>query len=144
MEYMIIDLFLNELKRKSANYSSKRLIYINIWNLACKPCIDEFQLLERISCQWGKKTTNVFISNHSDNAVNLFLKKNKTEYDNFVFINEMNDLIVKIFNLIEVPRIMYPMHIVMNPEGKILAYLAGAFTNEKDANRLTEFIVSLK
>lgn len=140
----MVDVFLKELERKSFKKPLKKFLYINIWNIGCKPCVDEMQLLESTSYNWINRISNVFVSIHSDKAVDKFIKQNNINCPNFLFINQMQPFILDIYKKIGLTDIVYPVHVVMRNNGDVLAFLIGGFANEKDTYRLVDFIKGLK
>ncbi len=136
--------FVISLKAKNAHLLEKRYYYINIWSMACKPCLDEIPLIDSLLSSFTNQITYVMVSSHSNEAVSNFLKNKNIEMKNFVFLNEMIDFISGIYNEIEVKKQSFPLHVVLDKKGNCLAYLFGAIHDENSAAPLINFIKTLK
>ena len=96
-----------------------KLVVMNLWFIACKPCIIEMPELNRLVEQYSKDTNIVFLAPALDKtaAIQEFLKEKEFRYtilpDARPFI--MQDLGVN----------GYPTHLIADASGKIIYHTTG-------------------
>jgi thiol-disulfide isomerase/thioredoxin len=122
---------------------NRKYLYITIWNIACKPCEEEIPYLESFAGKFKTKMAFIMVSHHTNKAVWNFIHEKSIIHENFLFINEMNDFISGVFNQLKIRQLFYPLHIILDREGNILAYAPGAFFNDKAACPIIKFILNL-
>ncbi|MGZ3883226.1 MAG: TlpA family protein disulfide reductase [Bacteroidia bacterium] len=138
------ELLKDKIEEQNISSCSANYFYINIWSLACKPCVDEMQFIKKMVDDFNKKIFNVLVTIHSNEAVYSFMRNKEITMENFFLINEMMNFVSGIFNEIEEKKFKVPLHIVLNRKGEVLAYLFGAFHDETSAAPLVNFINSLE
>ena len=136
--------FFQEIEKKDIYFSKKKYLYVNIWNILCEPCLEEMPLINKLVRKFDKELVCVMVSQHSDKAVNNFIKEKKIEMGNFIFINNMMAFISEIHNEIEAKERAFPLHVVLDKNGNCLAYLFGSFNDEVSTAPLIDFINGLK
>lgn len=134
--------FKQKLDNKTA-LQNNNYYYINVWNIACKPCSDEMPFIDALTGKFKKDLACIMVSSHSDEAVNNFIRNKGIKMENFIFVNEMLDFISGIYNEIRVRNQSFPLHVVLDKKGDCLAYLFGAFYDEASAAPLINFINQL-
>lgn len=135
--------FCEKLKENGQGYSDKEYIYINVWSVICKPCIDEIPFIGTLEKLVNKNLDYYLVCFHSDKAIETFLRNNNIKSNNLTFVNGMTDFISGIFNEIEENNLAFPLHAILNKQGDCLAYLFGSIHDEKSAAPLINFINSL-
>lgn len=123
--------------------SKKKYYYVNIWTLVCPPCIQEMSILHDLAENWPTDIACLFVSNHSQKAVQSFLKKYSYSNNRFNYVNNLSDFIYGLCGELEINNSTYPIHAIITEDGKILAYMVGAFVTHNDSRRLNEFIMNL-
>lgn len=115
----------------------KDFYYINIWCIACQPCIDEFVILDNLAKEWCAKIPFVLVSPHSETAFNSFIKRSTIQTENLFYLNERKLFIENLFNILDIS--LFPLHILVDKDGNIHAFSKGGFKTEEDTVKLTNF-----
>ena len=104
----------------SSEDTKGKVVVLNFWFAACKPCIAEIPELNEVYETYKKDTNVVFASITFDNRdkVNSFLKKYPFQYPVVSDAKEVCDL----FNATS-----YPTNIVIDKEGFYFDYTTGSF-----------------
>jgi hypothetical protein len=136
--------FSNKLTEQYPNILFQNYIYINIWSIICKPCLDEIPYIDNLPSKFNKDLTCIMITSHSQKAVNNFISLKGVKMNNFIFLNEMIDFISGIYNAIEKKNQSWPLHVVMDKRGNCLAYIFGSIHDDFSSAPLINFINSLE
>lgn len=138
------NLFIESLAKRGFLSSDKQYYYINIWSIGCQPCIEELPTLDSLQNIISQKVSCIMVSCHSDRAVQRFLEKRSLTLSNFILLNGMNDFVLYINNKLNLDEYVFPIHIILNKKGHVLAYLIGSLTDERSLLPITEFIDNLE
>lgn len=116
-DYKMKDIYGNTI---SSENTKGKVVVLNFWFTACKPCISEIPELNEVYEKYINDTNVVFASITFDkqDKVNLFLKKYPIQYPMVSDAKEVCDL----FNISS-----YPTNIVIDKEGKYFDYTSGSF-----------------
>ncbi|WP_299215533.1 TlpA disulfide reductase family protein [uncultured Dokdonia sp.] len=100
------------------NYSNESLkdktVVLKLWFIGCQQCIKEMPSLNKLFDTYKNRKDLVFLSMalDEDDALRKFLKKRKFD---FPVIGNQNDFLKN-----KLRTYMYPTHIIINKEGKIV------------------------
>jgi hypothetical protein len=136
--------FATELNKQKPGLLQNNFLYINNWSIICKPCLDEIPLHNELSVKLGNDISYCMVTHHSEEAVNKLVIKENIELKKFIFVNGMINFISGIYNEIKIVNLSFPLHIVLDSKGNVLAYLFGAFQDENSYKPIINFINKLK
>lgn len=139
----LTDLFA-KLQTDLPEFSQRKYFYLNIWNLACKPCVEEIPYLDFMMSKYRHKFICLMLSSHTKKAVENFLEVKKIKINNFIFIDQSGGLISRIFSEITETNPGFPLHIILDKNGNALAYLFGSIHDDVSAAPLINFINDLE
>lgn len=135
--------FVNKLKTTNKHLANKKYYYINVWTTWCIPCVNEMPLLDSLAGTLNNDVGYVFVSEQSDKVITDCLKQKKFGLKNFVFLNNMNELVSAFCNETKTRSKSYPMFFMIDNQGKILYAGLGAYTNVKEADEFVDLINEL-
>ncbi|WP_285011066.1 TlpA family protein disulfide reductase [Pedobacter faecalis] len=98
-----------------------KLTYINFWTTTCKPCIDEFKLIDSLRRQ-NPKVEFLGIAYEDNEVVSQFAKKGPFPFKPVLDGKQANDMF-------EVDS--YPMHIIIDLNNTIRYVVAGLLDDKK-------------
>jgi len=106
----------------SSENTKGKVVVLNFWFTACKPCIAEIPELNEVFEKYKNSTNVIFasITFDKEKRVKKFLKKHIIEYP---VVSNATELC----NLFQITA--YPTNIVIDKEGKYLYYETGGFPN---------------
>ena len=107
-------------KTISSENTKGKVLVLNFWFIACKPCVSEIPELNEVYEKYKNDTNVVFASITFDKRakVNSFLKKHSVKYPTVSDAKEVCDLF-KITG--------YPTNIVIDKNGNYFDYISGGF-----------------
>jgi peroxiredoxin len=113
-------------KNFTADNLRGKVIVLNLWYVNCPFCVEEIQLLNGIVDQYKNNKDVVFLGLATDDKSKLeaFLKKNPFRY-NIVAKSSMTILSFGEPNKNGEINIPFPMHVVIDREGKVVARANG-------------------
>ena len=116
---------------------------LHVWNDDHIEWDKIFSLANNLNCKIEKDIDYIFISPHTDAAVNSFLARKYIFSKNFIFINNMMDFISSLFKEINFKEMGFPTHAIMKKNGEILAYYCGSINSKEQALPVINFINNL-
>ena len=131
------------LKEKKQKVLAHKYYYLNVWSPDCEPCIDEIKILDSLEFTNNSNILCVFVSAYRDEVVADLLKRRKISVNNFIFVNQMINLISGLYSEIELQRQIYPAHFILDEKGTALAYLLGSIHDTRSAQPLVNFFKGL-
>ena len=109
------------LDKEKVNFSiiNGKPTMINIWHTACKPCIEEMPLLNKLKEKYKGKVNFYSITFNNEKEVNTFLEKKKFNFQHIINADNYLD---------EIGIIAYPKNIFLDKNG-IVIYVEGPIPN---------------
>ncbi len=94
-----------------------KILVLNWWNTGCKPCISEMPGLNSLKKKYESQKDVLFlaVAHNNKNEIDRFLKKREFNYEQSIY----NDKSLELFGK------SYPVHLIVNKQGKISYYVSG-------------------
>jgi peroxiredoxin len=101
-----------------------KVVLINMWFIACPPCVAEIPMLEDLDKQFKKKDFLLLTFSTDDkNSINGFMKKRTA---NYIIFPDSKPLIVNAFKM----EFGFPVNMILDKEGKIVEFKMGGPVEE--------------
>ena len=116
--------FLSQLYTKHPEIKSKKYLFVQIWETDSGTGMEQMMVIDSIMGSRQQDYACVFLCAEKDDYANKILKQQNIKTKNFIYLNEMEDIILalhqdKNIKLKNITDIKAPLNVIMDRKGKI-------------------------